>query len=67
MADDLVTLSEVARRVRLSPQRVRQLAARDPAFPERHQYGGYWLVSWASAERYFQQRHPRPGRPPKQR
>jgi hypothetical protein len=64
MEDDLITLAELARRKRISPQRVRQLAATDPAFPERRRVGRYWLVSAAAGMAYFANRQPRKGRPP---
>jgi len=67
MPDDLVTLAEAARRVRLSPQRVRKLAAKDPAFPPQQVIGGYRLVSWSAFERWDRDRNRRPGRPPKRR
>jgi hypothetical protein len=64
---ELVTLAEVSRRVRLSPQRVGQLALR-PDFPERHRIGNAWVVSWPEAERWFRERKPdKGGRPPKRR
>lgn len=64
MDDDLITLAELGRRQGLSPQRVRQLANSDPAFPPRRRVGRYWLVSAAAAERYFAARgEPKGGRP----
>jgi hypothetical protein len=63
---ELVTLAEVSRRVRLSPQRVGQLALR-PDFPERRRIGNAWVVSWPEAERWFRDRElGKGGRPPKQ-
>ncbi len=63
MTEELVTLAELSRRVGLSPQRVRQLATEDPAFPARRKVGRAWAVVWTDAERYFAARQPKPGRP----
>ena len=65
MTEELVTLAEVSRRVGLSPQRIRQLATEDPAFPARRKVGRAWAVAWSEAETYFAARRPRPGRPPR--
>jgi predicted DNA-binding transcriptional regulator AlpA len=60
-----VNLSEVARRVGLSRQRVRQLVDEDPDFPKPEWVGTAWVVEWSKVERYFAEREPKPGRPPK--
>jgi hypothetical protein len=66
MDEKLVSLAEVGRRVGLSAQRVRQLAATDPTFPARQKVGQGWAVVWSEAEHYFAGRHPKPGPKPRQ-
>jgi hypothetical protein len=72
--EELVTLTEIARRVRdlgyaerMSRQRVVQLAETDPNWPvpkeQWKQVGRYWLLPWPPIEAYFQQRSPSRGGP----
>jgi hypothetical protein len=69
MADDLITLADLARRVGLSSRRVRQIADADPAFPPRRRLGRYWVVSYSEARAYFAARGVpgKSGRPRRQR
>lgn len=64
---ELVNQSEIARRVKLSRERIGQLARADPAFPRPvvppDQVGRQRLYLWKAIESYFDQRNPKPGRP----
>lgn len=66
---DMVSLSEVARRVvaegieeRMSHQRVSQLSREDPAFPPIVQVGRSKAVDWRLAAPYFRKRVKQQGR-----
>jgi hypothetical protein len=74
-AEDLVTFTEIARRVvdqklapSMSQQRVSRLAASDPDWPVPREdwirVGRAWLVPWEPIRNYFENRRPQPGRPP---
>lgn len=73
-AEDLVTFTEIARRVvdqelapTMSQQRVSHLAANDPDWPVPRdkwlRVGRAWLVPWKPVQTYFENRRPRAGRP----
>ena len=62
MDHDLITFTELARRVGLSQQRISQLAATDPKFPDTFPFGPVRVVSWEEAEQYFKDRKQRSGR-----
>jgi hypothetical protein len=61
MDHDLITFTELARRVGLSQQRISQLAATDPQFPDTFAFGPARVVSWEEAEAYFKARRERYG------
>jgi predicted DNA-binding transcriptional regulator AlpA len=60
-----VNLSEVARRIGLSRQRVRQLVDEDPKFPKPEWVGNAWVVDWVKVQRWDAARNRKPGRPSK--
>jgi predicted DNA-binding transcriptional regulator AlpA len=62
-----VNLSEVARRIGLSRQRVRQLVDEDPKFPRPEWVGNAWVVDWAKVQRWNAARDAKPGRPRRRR
>jgi len=61
MEHDLITFTELARRVGISRQRVGRLAATDPKFPDTFAFGPARVVSWEEAEQYFKERKQRLG------
>jgi hypothetical protein len=67
MDSELVTLTEAARRLRRSHQRLSQLAAR-PDFPQVHRIGSVVAVDWHELERWWNERpQDKGGRPRKPR
>jgi hypothetical protein len=62
--DDPITFRQLAPLVRLSHQRISQLALQDPTFPKVERVGPSKVVSRAAALAYFANRQPRKGRPP---
>ena len=62
--EDLVTASEIGRRLGVSRQRIAQLAARED-FPDPiGQLGKYTVFRWRDVERWNARTERRPGRPP---
>ena len=61
----MVTLAEIARRVRLSKQRISTLARTDPDWPvpedQWQRVGRYFFLPWEPVKRYFDARTPEVG------
>lgn len=61
----MVTLAEIARRVKLSKQRVSQIAHKDPDFPipqkDWQKVGRYYFLPWEPVKEFFDTRDPQHG------